>query len=334
MNTSELLYKSRIYKLFKPFYSGIGHVLTYHRVGMDEKHIFTKDLEVSPESLERTLQYLISRNIDIVTMDECYRRITSRSVEKRFVAFTFDDGYEDNLTLGLPVFEKYSAPFTLFLTSGFPDHKIVLWNYMLESLVLNKPVIEFTDEGHAYSYQSSSMEEKRQTFQAVRKSILDSTPDNFLPRLGNIFNSHTEDLFSLTKSLSLSWKQVSELSNHPLVTIGAHTVNHRALSKLPEDMVLSEINDSIAVIENRIGKEVSHMAYPYGRSFAVGPREYKIASQSKLKTAFTTQSGNIFKHHSNRLYSLPRIEMREEWNEEYLDLYLHGFTPFLHKIVR
>ena len=104
MNKVDLIYTSRLHKMFKPFYSGIGHVLMYHRVGNYDR-IFTKHLQVSQESLEMALRYFISKNIDIVSLDECYARISAGVRGKRFVAFTFDDGYADNLTHALPVFE-------------------------------------------------------------------------------------------------------------------------------------------------------------------------------------------------------------------------------------
>jgi hypothetical protein len=55
MNKADLVYISRLYKLFKPFYSGMGHVLMFHRVGKNEDQVFTGDLQVSPEFLEITL---------------------------------------------------------------------------------------------------------------------------------------------------------------------------------------------------------------------------------------------------------------------------------------
>ena len=78
------------------------------------------------------IEYFISRKIDILSLDDCHARIISGKKEKSFAAFTFDDGYVDNLTLALPVFEHYGVPFTIFLTTGFPDHQIVLWWYLLE----------------------------------------------------------------------------------------------------------------------------------------------------------------------------------------------------------
>jgi len=333
MNKYDLIRYIKLHKVFKPFYSGIGHVLMFHRVCNGNNFIFNKYLQVTQDSLEDVLKYFISNNIDIVTLDECYNRIINKGKVKRFVAFTFDDGYADNLINALPVFEKYNAPFALFLATGFPDHTIVLWWYLLENLVLNSNRIQFKDGDKNYSYSTVTMNEKKDAFWKIRRYIVESNEDNLLYRLQNIFNKNEDEMLDLTKKLALSWDQVIELSNHPLVTIGAHTVNHLALSKLTEDRVIKEINDSIKIIENKTKKTVGHLAYPIGSSSAASIREFNITEHCNLKMAFTGKDGNIFKHHANHLYSLPRIGVDETRGITFIDLYINGFTPFLNKII-
>ncbi len=332
MTKYDIIRSLKIHKIFKPFYSGIGHVLMFHRVCDDNNYIINKYLHVTTDTLEDVLQYFISRNIDIVTLDECYNRMTTKGRVKRFVSFTFDDGYVDNLINALPVFEKYNVPFTLFLATGFPDHQIVLWWYLLENMVINNDRILFTDGGINYSYTTGSMDEKKDAFWAIRRKILESDEDNLLPRLKNIFGKNEDELLALTKELSLSWEQLKELSNHPLVDIGAHTISHLALSRLSEDKVIEEINNSVEIIEKRIKRKVLHLAYPIGSASAASNREFNITEKCNIKMAFTGIDGNIFKYHANHLYSLPRIGVDETRGITFIDLYINGFTPFLNKI--
>jgi peptidoglycan/xylan/chitin deacetylase (PgdA/CDA1 family) len=333
MNKWDLIYKSRAYRLFTPFYSGIGHVLNFHRVGPVNDRVFNRDLSVSPESLENTLKYFRSRKIDVVSLDECHARITSRNRPGRFVAFTFDDGYADNLTEALPVFEKYDAPFTVFLSTGFPDHTIVLWWYLLEDLVVKQDEVRYEDGGHTYIYRTSTGEEKKEAFWKIRSHIIQSKREELMPRLRNIFRTGDEGLLEPTRQMSLSWQQVLELDRHPLATLGAHTMNHYALSRIPEEEVRSEILGSMDRIRVKTGTPVEHLAYPFGILSAAGPREFRIAGECGLKTAYTTESGNILKRHARNLHALPRIEMTEGWADQYLDLYVYGFTPFIHRLI-
>lgn len=306
----------------------------FHRVGDNREFMFNSDLMVGTGFLEEALKYFISRDIDIVSLDECYNRIISRKRTRRFVAITFDDGYSDNLTHALPVMEKYNTPFTVFLITAFPDHRMILWWYLLEELVMNNPEIEFRDNGRSFSYATSTEAEKRAAFWEIRRYIMNSDQEQLIPVFRNIFNVTEEKLYEPVRKMALSWEQVKEMASHPLVTLGAHTVNHFVLSQLSEEEVLAEISNSMKIIEERTGKPVSHFAYPYGISSAAGPREFELAARCNLKTAFTTESSNIFRHHSKKLSALPRIEITEGWDDLYFDLYVDGFTPFVHKIIR
>ena len=71
------------------------------------------DADISPEKFERHLQWL-ARWRRVVSLEETLLDSTQRSV-----AITFDDGYQDNLTVALPLLEKYQLPMTLFVTAGF-----------------------------------------------------------------------------------------------------------------------------------------------------------------------------------------------------------------------
>lgn len=328
MNKTELIQKSGLQKLFKPFYSGIGHVLMFHRVNNVNHYKITKGLEVTQEYLENVIKFFISNNIDIVTLDECYNRITTTGKAKRFVVFTFDDGYVDNLTLALPVFEKYNAPFSVFLSTGYPDHTVVLWWYLLEDLVMSNSKVEFEDDGKIQIFNTVSLEEKTETLWKIRRYILDSNEENLLDRLKNVFGRNNTDLYELTKKMSLSWDQVLELSNHKLVTIGAHTINHLALSKLSREKVEEEIVSSVKLIEKKTGKPVLYFAYPIGTPAEAGEREFNIARDCNIKMAFTAVKGNVFKKHSNHLHSIPRIGINENLSIANIDLYINGLTPF------
>ena len=50
-----------------------------------------------------------------------------------------------------------------------------------------------------------------------------------------------------------SWRELSQLAADSLVTIGAHTVNHPMLAKLPEKVARSEMDLGRSVIEAALG---------------------------------------------------------------------------------
>lgn len=72
------------------------------------------DADISPQRFEHQLRWL-SRWRRVVPLDETLHVAARR----RLVAITFDDGYRDNLTVALPLLERFDLPITLFVTAGF-----------------------------------------------------------------------------------------------------------------------------------------------------------------------------------------------------------------------
>ena len=121
-------------------------------------------------------------------------------------------------------------------------------------------------------------------------------------------------------------EQTKKLSNHPLVTLGAHTLNHLALSKMSEEDVYNEINGSMERLKEITGKAVEYFAYPYGTPMEAGRREFEITGKCNLKMAFTTQRKNISHKQSQNIFSIPRIGINPRMGLDHIDLYMNGFS--------
>ena len=121
------------------------------------------------------------------------------------------------------------------------------------------------------------------------------------------------DMAAFCSELCMGWQEIAELAADPLVTIGAHTVNHPMLAKLPQTAVRSEMDMSRSVIEAALGMRPEHLAYPVGDPTSAGPREFRIAAELGFKTAVTTRPGVLFAAHSQHLTALPRISVNGEF---------------------
>ena len=81
----------QIHRLFQPFYSGMGQVLTFHRV-VEDKMDFRihnhQSLEVTPEQLKQTIQFYKSKNYNwchnklILIKKEVEKKLTDREAKK------------------------------------------------------------------------------------------------------------------------------------------------------------------------------------------------------------------------------------------------------------
>ena len=109
----------------------------------------------------------------------------------------------------------------------------------------------------------------------------------------------------------MTWEQVKELSNHPLCTIGGHTVSHCVLNQLNEDDFRKEVSNNIRKIESVTGKPVQHFAYPYGSPNEIGEREYQLISEFGFKTVFSSYGGCITNENKHNTTHLPRVYLHE-----------------------
>ncbi|MCU1268094.1 MAG: polysaccharide deacetylase [Acidobacteria bacterium] len=87
-------------------------ILVYHTIS-EPAVALPGDIDISREKFARQLQWLARRR-QVVRLAE-----TLSGTSKRLTAITFDDGYRDNLTVALPLLEKFELPMTLFVTAGF-----------------------------------------------------------------------------------------------------------------------------------------------------------------------------------------------------------------------
>lgn len=323
----------KVYKLFESNYSGLGHILTFHRVLPPSKEHRIHNhlsLEISPKQLEETIRFYKKAGYDFVSLDQLYDRMQRGASTNKFVAFTFDDGYKDNFTIAYPILKKHAIPFTIYVTTNFPDQRVVLWWYLLEDMVKEKSRIEFTWKGVEHSIACTTQTEKEAAFDEVRTVINQSFKvEDYKTLLKGIFNKGEGELYGYAKDFVLSWEEIKTLSEDPLCTIGAHTVNHYPLKQLEESKLLYEINESKIRIEDQIDQAVEHFAYPFGKETEASLREFDAVKSLGFKTATTTRIGNIFPDHTDKMECLPRISVNRVTNEDVLHLQASGLLPLI-----
>ena len=328
-----LLSHSRSYYLSKPFYSGLGSILMFHRVCPESSRPRIRGnsgLEVTPEYLENTIKFLRKNNYEIISLSQVAKILNDNYKKKKFAVLTFDDGYIDNYVHAYPIFKKHRVPFSIYVTTNFPDGNAILWWYILEDLILKETRIEFQLNGLEYQYSYDSLWQKEWAYQQIHELILNGPSNDLNQRIRQVFKNYDIDFLKKTSELALTWEQIREMSADPLVEIGAHTINHHALSKLTNSAVQKEMEGSRDKIESEINQKVEHFSYPFGTRNEVGQREFRIAKKCGFKTSTTTTIANIFEEHKDLLEQLPRIpvnQKRDNGKINYLNLWLNGTLP-------
>jgi len=328
------LYYSQVHLLSKPFYSGIGQILMFHRVVPQRRGTRIhnhKSLEVTPEHLEEVIQFFKRQDYTFISLDDLVEFRKAEGIKRKFVIFTFDDGYVDNFTFAYPIFRKHNIPFTIYIATGLPDSHAILWWYLLEDLILENDVIDFPTVKGLTQIVCRTEKEKELAFTFMRSSFAAADSTQLQSLVNQLFRHDPEKIISTTKSLSLHWDQIKMMSTDPLVTIGAHTVNHFPLASLTPENSKFEIIESGKIIESKISSSVRHFCYPLG---SYGTTEIDILKDSQYKTATTIKMANIFDKSLDYPYALPRIMINSLTDQKILKLQVNGLLPALRNSFR
>src|SRR5215212_3098555 len=165
----EALYFSGAHRLLQPLLGGVGAILTLHHVRPPRADAFQPNrlLEVSPAFLEDVIRGLRNAQVDLVTLDEMHRRLMERDFRRRFVCFTFDDGYRDNARHALPILKKYDVPFAIYIPTSFPDRAGELWWLTLEAAIANQTRLALVMDGEDRRYDCESTGAKYELYEHI-----------------------------------------------------------------------------------------------------------------------------------------------------------------------
>ncbi len=312
----------------KLLFGGKAHIFMLHRVLPEKlriKYDYNIDLAITPEALESFIQYFQKKGFKFISLDELSEKLESRKWGKdKYICFTLDDGYRDNITYGLPIFEKYQVPFTIYVTNCFPNGSAHFWWYWLEEKIKNEEEITFRH----VTYPSESNEEKINTYNAIREEIKNCSPSEREELTTYFFQKTEESITKECEDLALNWEELKTISNHSLITLGAHTSNHYSLVHLSDLEMQKEIEVGKIELEKNLEKEICHFAYPYGSLKDANDRDFTFVKNLGFKTATLNHPGNVYSSSlSNRLF-LPRYALGNNTSAKRFENYLNGIQHF------
>jgi len=326
------LYHSGAHRLLAPYTQGVGLIFTLHHVrpAPPEPRPFAPNriLEVTPEFLAGVLDQVAAAGLDVVTLDEAVDRLESGS-DARFVCFTFDDGYRDNLEYAYPLFKARDLPFTLYVPTKYPDgHGELWWDALEEAIATATHEIAVRRDGEMWRLPTASLADKERSYEQVYWWLREIDEETQRRAVRALAEDNDIDLGAECRKQVMPWDDIRTMAADPRVTIGAHTKDHYAIAKLREIEAMDQMVGSADRIEEELGTRPAHFAFPYGDPGSAGPRDFALAAKAGFKTAVTTRKGMLFSDHKAHLTALPRVSLNGDYQSlTYTALYLSG-APF------
>jgi len=247
--------------------------------------------------LEQALTYLTNKGYNFISVETLFECINNkRNPPKRSIAFTIDDGFEDQIKIAAPIFIENQCPVTVFLITNFIDTGIAPWDSLLKHIFFNtqKNEIQLNIENETCFFDLKNTEKRYESLRTLRNKCkelselkLNKVLDDMLVKSG------MENIsFPLPSAKPTTWEAARSLESHG-VSFSPHTKNHAILSKVSNDTAKIEIFDSW----DRIKEELSHpcpvFAYPTGRKQDFSLREINLVKDLGLTGAVTAEPGYL-----------------------------------------
>jgi peptidoglycan/xylan/chitin deacetylase (PgdA/CDA1 family) len=232
-------------------------ILIWHRVQPAPDPMFPDELHAA--RFDATLSWL-ARWFNVLPLGEAVQRLQDGSLPERAAAITFDDGYADNLTVAAPILARHGLPATVFIASGYLDGGLMWNDRVIEAVRASKLAI--LDAGEFGRYPLTDWPARAHAALALIDKVKYLEPPQREEAVGVIAKAaraHPRDDLMLTSGA------LAELAQCPGITIGAHTVSHPILARVPDSTARAEISTGRRAVEAIISKPVSLFAYPNGK---------------------------------------------------------------------
>lgn len=326
------LNKTRIARALEGIGGARGIIFALHHVRPLGTSAFgpNQALAITPDFLDAMITHVRSRGFTFLSLDDALQQFGSDNA-KPFAVLTFDDGYRDFETDALPIVERHQVPADLFITTGFADRSVTPWWLALEAVIRSSPSVCLPTLSPPLALATDTTARKYLAFETIKKIFLTMSGDEMARHLSILTFDHDIVDHDLIEATCLDWNAIRDLSRHPLLTIGAHSVSHPFLAHETAGRVVLELARSRGEIEYQIDQPVRHFAYPSGSKSAAGPREFSIAKTLGFASALTTRPGLVYDAHEHWATVLPRVSLNGHFQSlDCVDTLLSG-VPFLLK---
>ena len=311
-----------------------GVILMYHRVV--ELNYDPWLLSVSPVRFEEHMKVLkkYGRTVQMREMGEKLKRF---SIGRKEIVITFDDGYADNFHNAKPILERHEIKATFFVASGIFTGREELWWDELERIIFYVKTLpqsfEMFISGTKYHWPLSLTGDSRVVKETPPNGIMVSRAQLYyalwqiLSKLSQQEKKETlhqvaqwagQSSVSRPDNLYMTSEELVFLSRSPLFEIGAHTVSHPLLSRIPQEKQKEEIALCKKHLKNMLGNDITSFSYPHGDYSDI---TVKLVKELGFRCACTIEQASVKRH--TDIYCLPRFKVLD-WSGDEFEQYLRN----------
>ena len=311
-------------------------IVTYHGVRPDGYVSRVPHLDgslVSPQNFRSQLR-LLKRDCQIIPPELFLSWLRGQTtLPPRSVLLTCDDGLESVLTDMVPILQEESAR-CLFLVTGASakEEPSMLWYDELYLLLRAVPPGPISIAEKDLSAACTKKTDRRAFWWSLVQLLSERDEQaraDILGRLQARFGSSgtwksgiLADAASRRRFFLLTRSGLRSLVESGM-SIGAHTLHHPVLSRMPATGAEEEITGSRVLLQDVLGQEIWAFAYPFGDLASVTAREIKLAQSAQFACAFLNVGGGFGAELPP--FALPRVHVTASMGLSEFEAHVSGF---------
>ena len=250
-------------KLYSLMFHGVVDNMPDYSIFEESRNCFvtTKDFENIIKYCSNKFRILKQSEID---------SFMNGNPESDAIFITFDDGLESVFTKALPILEKYKAPATVFVTTGWIDSKISPSIFNIEKIIFENLPISLVIKNYNFSktYLFSKKTDINKNFKLIWQDLF---KNNISPLSLDDSNFEFDKINLKTSSKTTNnlwkpatWDQIKSAVNSNLIDLGIHGVTHKPWSWLDNIDLETELITSLNTIQKNTGYNCKTASFPHG----------------------------------------------------------------------
>lgn len=235
--------------------------LIFHRV-LDEVDPLFPD-EVDARRFDQVCSW-VKDWFNVLPLDEAITHLRAGTLPRRALAITFDDGYEDNHRLAMPILQRHGLSATFFVATRFLDGGCMWNDRIIEAVraasgpVLDVPAVSGLD---ALCLPIGDAARRRAAIDTLLRRIKYLTLG---PRDDAVAAVARAARVASPTHLMMRSDQVHDLARQGM-GVGGHTDSHPILASLDDEAARHEIERGKQRLESILQQPVALFAYPNGK---------------------------------------------------------------------
>jgi peptidoglycan/xylan/chitin deacetylase (PgdA/CDA1 family) len=286
-------------------------IVRYHSVSQGND-LVSNGITVPPAVFEQQVCYF-AKHFRPILMDTLIDCVQNRQpFPENAIVLTFDDGYADNYKAAR-ILKKYRMTGVFYVTAGCIESEERFWvgeiHHLLGKTTKNGVRLRVRDKVFETFLSDSTRAEPIRRLTQLIKTLDVATRESIREEL----RKQLDDVPALENNLMLTWQQLSEMVAMGM-EIGGHTMTHCNLPSATKEEAWDEVVQCKVLLEQRLGTNVSHFAYPNGGSSQYyNPRIKEFVRRAGYRSAVTSKFGAV--DLSNDPFELRRIRTTEQLSD-------------------